>query len=474
MQFPAVNWHEGLFLQPQHFQAWDRHWSERVAETSRWVLPHAYGLREIAINSAALQAGFFQLDSLQAITPTGSLLNIAGGQIERVDLRQFDQTANGSRAHTLDIFAGVPRLRLGASNVHRDSAAPANGSRYTTELCEVPDEVDASSIQSVELRRPNIQILLGEQNRAGYDSLAIARLRRSQDGNSLELDPNFIPPLLDCGAWSGMRTQILSPLSDLLLRASEQAAELLADGSSTLQVNSPLKLTQMVALQSVNPAAAVLRQIAVSNGVHPQTAYHELIRTAASLDILQPARSCQLLPKYDHEDLGPIFKQLKETIIQSLTLLERKPYSQRFLVGTDSGMQTPIELPKNAEKAQWFIGVYKGNVPSELLSHLLDNLDWKFGSVRQVDELYTSRSPGIDLEPSTELPPVLPSGKEWAFFRISQTSPAWQDALETQSIALKINDTMIANRDSLQGNPHLVVQYGQHKIPLKFAIFSIG
>ncbi len=43
MQFPAVNWHEGLFLHPHHFQAWDRHWTERVSTGEQWQSPHGYG-----------------------------------------------------------------------------------------------------------------------------------------------------------------------------------------------------------------------------------------------------------------------------------------------------------------------------------------------------------------------------------------------------------------------------------------------
>ena len=78
MQFPAVNWHEGLFLQPHHFQAWDRHWSERVTAGEQWQNPYFYGITEIAINSAALAAGHFQLDALKARTPAGGAIAIDG------------------------------------------------------------------------------------------------------------------------------------------------------------------------------------------------------------------------------------------------------------------------------------------------------------------------------------------------------------------------------------------------------------
>ncbi len=182
MQFPAVNWHEGLFLQPHHFQAWDRHWSERVSTGEQWLNPFSYGILSIAINEAALSAGYLQIDSLRCKTPGGVLIDFGvGHQSDRRDLRPAfhgtsDQSSQGSSSargmegngsQRLDVFIGVPRLKLGNKNV--DPVQHMNGARFRAHWLDLPDEVDAATVRPVELRQLNAKILLGTDDLAGYD-----------------------------------------------------------------------------------------------------------------------------------------------------------------------------------------------------------------------------------------------------------------------------------------------------------------
>jgi type VI secretion system protein ImpJ len=482
MQFPAVNWHEGLFLQPHHFQAWDRHWSERVAAGEQWQNPYFYGISEIAINSAALAAGHFQLDLLKARTPGGALLQLsAGQQSERCDLRgalDASQLAGNNAAvetspRFIEVSIGIPRLRLGGENVNRGTSG--QGVRFSSELLELPDEVDASSIQPVELRRVNAHLLLSGQELSGYDALPLARVRRSEDGSAIELDPHYIPPLLDCSAWPEMRSHILSPVADLLARASEQAGQALADASGALQANSPIQLAQLMLLQVVNPAASMMRVMATSRGIHPHAAYLELARLAGSLDLFHAQRSVKATRAYDHDQLGPIFAQLKRRIVTALASFDNQPYIQKFFVGNETGLQTAIDTVPTG-KVEWYIGVHKGQLPLAQLQLLLSaaHMDWKLGSLEQVERLFTQRAPGVELQPVDEIPAVLPHGTEWAYFKIDPRSAAWKEVLASRSLAIRIKDSMIANSDTLQGSRQLEVAVKQQVIPLRFALFGVS
>lgn len=491
MQFPAVNWHEGLFLQPHHFQAWDRHWSERVSAGEQWQNPHFYGISEIAINSAALSAGHFQIDALKARTPGGSLLQLsAGQQSPRCDLRGVQGASNGSPFQVqssvnqprdsidsgdlrIKVYIGIPRLRLGSENVNRGSSN--NGQRFSSELLELPDEVDASSVQPVELRRVNAHLLLGGQDLSGYDALPIACVRRSEDGTSMELDPQYIPPLLDCVAWPGMRSLVLSPIADLLTRASEQAGQALADASGSIQANSPVQLAQLLLLQVVNPAASMMRVMTSSRGIHPHAAYLEMARLAGALDMFHPQRCVKPTKGYDHDQLGPLFLQLKQRIALALASFDSKPYFQKFLIGNEFGMQTSIDsLPQG--KVEWYVGVYKGKLPLDILQQLLSagHMDWKLGSIAQVERLFTQRTPGVELQPVQDIPAILPRGSEWAYFKIDQSSAAWKEVIASQSLAMRIKDSIIANAESLVGSRQLDVIYQKQTIPLKFALFGVS
>lgn len=497
MQFPAVNWHEGLFLHPHHFQAWDRHWSERVAISEQWQNPFSYGIAEIAINSSALAAGFIQIDSLRAKTPGGVLVEFAAGQQpERRDVRmalELEGQSSAARSqgtgsspdamrasNFVDVYLAVPRLTLGGKNV--DQAGHRNGARFQAEWMDLPDEIDAASVKPVEFRKLNAKILLSTDDRAGYDVLRIARIERGdRDGAIAQLDSQYIPPLLDCSAWAHLRSEILSPIGDWMLQASEQASQQMVDAGGCLQANSSLEVQRLLLLQVVNPAASVLKVLTYTRGIHPLQAYIELSRLAGALDIFQPDRRWRSAEAYDHENLGPLFIALKRRILQSLQSLEREPFRQRYFLGAESGMQLMLDAADLKQAKKWFIGVYKGDLGQDTLDELLSpgNLDWKLGSADQVDWLFTHRAPGLEFKQVRSVPAMLPKGSHWAYYEIQHTdSPAWQEIARTGSIAMRIKDSLIVNRQELQGNRKLVIQYAtgsqsKRSVTLEFALFGV-
>ena len=50
----AVHWHEGMFLQPHHFQAEHRYQNARTHRAIKWPVHHNWGLREISVDPEAL------------------------------------------------------------------------------------------------------------------------------------------------------------------------------------------------------------------------------------------------------------------------------------------------------------------------------------------------------------------------------------------------------------------------------------
>ncbi len=491
MQFPAVNWHEGLFLQPHHFQAWDRHWTERVSAGEQWLSPHGYGLLELNINSDALATGFLQIDLIRCKTPGGAMIEWSlSSMLERRDLRQaLDVVSNSSQPYGsglqssatpssgfVDIYVGVPRLVLGTRNV--DAPDHRNGSRFRAHWLDLPDELDAACVKPVELRELNAKILLSTDDLAGYDILRIARVRRSEaDGALVRLDNNYIPPLIDCSANSLMRSEILSSIFDLMQQCSEQFAKQILDAGNSLQATSPIDVQRLLVLQAINPAASVLRVLATSKGIHPFTLYVELARLAGTLDLLSSKRSAKLTSPYDHENLGGIFFELKRRIMAAVDGLQRAPYHQWTFVGNEHGMQLSIAPKLLASMQRWYLGIHRGASDAEALQRLMTQgqLDWKLGSLNQVEKLFTARSPGVQLARCVGAPTSLPSSDQWIYYEIvGLDSPVWKDVLATGSLGLRICDSMIANRPQLVGQNTISITVGKEQHSLQFSLFGVA
>jgi type VI secretion system protein ImpJ len=139
-------------------------------------------------------------------------------------------------------------------------------------------------------------------------------------------------------------------------------------------------------------------------------------------------------------------------------------------------MQVTLEPRWFNSDWQWFIGVRKGELSVQELRDLLSpgQLDWKFGSSRQVEVLFTHRAAGLDMSLLDRPIRALPANQDWVYFEVSRRdTPAWRDVQETQTLAVRLKDSLILNLDQLQGERRLVVSCRGRRVPLEFALFAI-
>lgn len=483
MQNLPVHWHEGLFLRPHHLQAWDRHWSESKTASERWQNPYSYGLASISVNADALASGFFQLDGVRAKMPEGTMVELTAGEsTERVDLRAGFARAEANETsiaiaggQSVDVFLAVPRLQLGSPNVAEGDQT--EGARFHQLKIRVPDETDGASVEPIVFRRVNACLLLSTDDLSGYDVLRIARVNRGTTGGAIaELDDRYIPPLLDCAAWPQMRQQVLRPIQDIMMSKIELLSKLVCDHSIRLDAEQPGDLQRILMLQTLNQAAAVIGVLNQSSGVHPWQAYTELSRLAGSLDLFGETRGLQSIEAYDHDALGSLFFAIRARIVSRIASVGRNAYQQRYFVGSGLGMQVSLDPQWLTKDWKCVLGVRRGELSVAALERLLSPgiLDWKMGSARQVEALYSKRAGGLELKPLKDVPRLLPSQSDWSFFEIAGRGPAWTDVLSTGTIAIRLREELIEHQHSLNGNQVLSVRVNETSAALQFAIFAIN
>src|SRR5262249_40856050 len=136
-------------------------------------------------------------------------------------------------------------------------------------------------------------------------------------------------------------------------------------------------------------------------------------------------------------------------------------FEQRYFVGVGNGMQVTLEPKWFNSNWQWYIGVNKGELSETECREMLSagQLDWKFGSSRQVEILFQHRAEGRQLLLIEREIRALPSRRDWLYFEVDRKdAPAWRDVQETQTLAMRLKDSLIVNRDRLQGERSMVVQ----------------
>ncbi len=470
MRHLPVHWSEGLFLRPHHLQAADRHWAELLALSERWDHSYGYGLRLLEYSDEAIANHHFQVHACHARMRDGTLVSIDPGQEpDRVDLR-----AALDKEGSVQVLLGVPKLKMGAANV--SLTGPSEQIRYRELTQSVQDESAGGNDQEIQFRATNVRVLLSSDETEGYELLPIARIERAgQQEATPRLDRAYIPPLLAVDAWPPLALDIVRAIYDIIGKKVEVLGQQVINRAITLASQEPGDLDRLLMLHALNQAHATLGVLAFARGVHPLTAYTELCRVVGQLSIFSAERRVPEVPRYDHDDLAGIFRWVRRQIELLLMQVRDYEYEQRFFVGEGQGMRVSLESKWLASEWTWFVGVQHAGLSGEECLALLSPgvLDWKLGSSRQVDALFEFGAEGLHLTPLAQAPRALPPRSDWSYFQVSRQNAAWDDVLETQTLAMRLKDTLIANRASLQGERKLVVASGGQQVALQFALFAV-
>lgn len=468
MSQPAVHWYEGMFLRPQHFQAADRHWAEELSQAVQWRQPYTYGLRSCEVAADPLGAYQFQLNACRLAMRDGTLLELT--RPLRIDLRAVFQTQAEVMVHL-----AIPKLVLGRKNADESREGDARRSAYRREL---PDENLAGPDQEIDLFDLNARLMLSTQSLEGFESLPVARVRRSGSEEATpELDQDYFPPSLALEAWPELQLGVVRAVYDLIGGKIEVLSQRVAERGLNLTSQEPGDLDDLLMLHELNQAWAVLHSLTYAQGVHPYQAYRELCRVVGQLYLFHPSRRIDpQLPAYDHDDLARVFRWLQRRIAELLGGAKKLDYEQRYFVGTVKGMHVTLDPKWMGGDWQWYVGVHGENINEQLTRDLLrpGTLNWKLGSAQSVDLLFRYAMPDVKSnEPTETKPRALPAQRGWLYFEIRREGPAWKDVFATQTLAMRFTENVIANLDALAGQRKLEVLYQDKRAVLEFALFAV-
>jgi type VI secretion system protein ImpJ len=484
MQNLPVHWYEGLFLRPQHLQAADRFWSEVTQKSHQWDAPYHYGLHSIEFSKEALGNHQFEVYELRARMRDGTLVSLESGQeLDRVNVKDAVNRAQATAklqdafnsSAEVTVYLAVPRLRMGRANVgNGEGGADA---RYLEAELPVQDESRGGNDQRLQFRQLNARLLLSTDDLAGYELLPIARIERATDREATpQLDETYIPPVLSTTAWPQLNRIFVRDIHDMVGKKIEVLSAQIKNRHIGLDARDPGDAERILMLSQLNAAYCTLAVLSFAQGVHPLVAYTELCRLVGQLSIFGPARKAESIPAYDHEDLYRVFWEIRRRIEALINAVRDYEYEQRYFVGVGLGMQVSLEAKWFNSDWQWFVGVNKADLNALECRDLLSagQLDGKLGSSRQVENLFTNRRAGVELTPVDRQIRALPSRSEWIYFEIPRRdSPAWRDVQETQTLAMRLKDSLILNKDRLQGQSQMVVSFKGRKVPLEFALFAV-
>ena len=427
-QLQPVIWAKGTFLTPQHLQLQDRFF-ESVLEFKLGALKYCpWGFAELQIDHEALSAGNLALTRAVGLFPDGLAFDIPDSDAAPGE-RRIEQSF-GPDQTTLEIFLAVPQHRDRGLNV---SVGQKTGdARYQAEIALSRDENTGLAEKPVQVARKNLRLLLEGEPLQGNTILRLGRVKKTETG-LYQLDPQFIPPLLDISA-SEYLVAILRRLVEILSAKSSTLSGTRRQKNQSLAEFTAADIANFWLLYTANSYLPVMRHIFESRKGHPEGLYTTMLALAASLTTFSSTLQPRDLPNYNHDNLGACFTDLDEKLRLLLeTVVPSNFVSLPLVLSRPSIYSAALANDKYLLNTRMYLAISADMSEGDLLRRVPQLV--KMCSATHIETLIRQALPAMQLTHVPSPPGSIPIKLNYQYFSLNQSGAAWEAVQRARNIA---------------------------------------
>ncbi len=283
MPHGPVFWHQGMFLQPQHFQLAERSAELLFTPCHQWSTPHLWGICRGEFELAASGMRSLSVTTGEFLFPDGTYLKFPGNAV--IEPRLLPETIEASGG-ALTAYLGVRKWQEQGENVTIVAQGEPLGrvaSRFVTGEVGTsrPDLYGAGPAAEVRQLSHLVRIFWEDELDLLGDYLLIPFARLELRDETVELSRDFIPPSVSIAS-SQPLLALVREIRDLLsarCRALEAGKK--QRGVQDAEFGSK-DLVYLLALRTMNRHLAQLDHL-MGGAVHPWQVYGALTQLAAEL-----------------------------------------------------------------------------------------------------------------------------------------------------------------------------------------------
>jgi len=417
-QLQKVLWTKGVLLNPQHLQTQDRYLESLLAFRLSALAVYPWGFSRLELDREALTGGVLNLTGATGLLPDGLVFDVgeadpAPSPLPLAEHWQPDQTS-------MLVYLAIPEQTTGRMNV-----APRAGERDTRYVAEVVlqrDENTGLAEKPIQVARKNLRLVAEGESLEGTVSLPLARIRRSQAG-LLELDPTFIPPLINIAASTHLVALVRS-LVELMAAKSAALSGMRRQRSVGLADFGVSDVANFWLLYTVNSHLPRFQHLYTSAAVHPATAYSAMIDLAGALMTFATFAQSSDLPEYQHTNLSDCFGQLGVLLRRLLETAVPTNYVSLPLRQTEASLYaTALDEDRYLAAPHVYLAISAGVKPDELIRRVPQLL--KVSSADRIDSLIRRALPGVQLRYTPEPPSAIPLKLNFRYFALERSGEDW-------------------------------------------------
>ena len=439
-------WNQGILLQPQHFQLFDRNCQGLFAPYRKYQQPHFWGVGTMALQKSALGTRTFNLEGGEFLFPDGTYVSL--NENGCINARAFDEAwVEGGKPFT--VYLGLKKWRESGDNVTvlptLESVAAVTTRFVTTTAHDDVKDLHAGGPEG-QVKRLRFVLKIfweSEQDQLGeYELIPLAQLERF--GAEIRLSEDFIPPCLSCAASPSLNTLIREIRDQVTARGYQLEEHKSKRGIQTAEFGSR-DMVYFLALRSVNRYVPLLFHYTEADQVHPWHLYGVLRQLIGELTAFSERVSVlgelqdgkKVLPEYDHTNLWGCFSAAQDMISHLLDEITAGP-EYVIRLAHDGTFYTADLKPAIFEGRNRFYLAVKTEEDAKTVLQALEEIA-KLSSREHLDTLVSRSLPGIGLQYLQMPPQELPRRSNTIYFAINHHDDQWTAVSRNYCLALYWN-----------------------------------
>lgn len=419
-----VVWSEGMFLRPQHFQQQERFLDNQLQSLFMPSHPNAWGFTELELDTEQLKLGKVSLRKLAGTFQDGTCFSMP-------DEDPLPQTIEiPVNTHDTEIILCLPIQRPESTNVgaiddHLRYIKKQQPSRDTSSQQGLPADIEIACL--------NTELKLGTEDLSGYLVLPIAKVKQYEQDKPIELESEYIPPVLRCAASTFMKEKL-----DELLKLIQHRGDALAGRLTSSDRGSSAAFQDFMYLQLINRIQPLFSHYCSAHNVAPYEFYHQLIQFIGELSSFTDARMRPPeIPEYSHSSLTNMFASLFSTTREYLSTVAEQTANMLELTERKYGIHVaPINDRSQLDTCTFILSV-KGKADKTELQRSLPSLV-RIAPVEKIRDIISSQTSGIPIKPLASEPRQIPYFSGVVYFEIEQSGDLWEMMKKSGGFAVHV------------------------------------
>ncbi len=439
-----ILWHQGLFLQPHHFQQNDAFVKSLLTPHNLYHSPFFWGCGRFAVQDTALSQRSIEIEACELIFQDGTWAKYPGNAV--VQTRSFADLSFDVEGETpVTVYLGIKKWNefdKNATSLNSQGGIDPVGTRYisSVEPESVKDLHEGGNPANVRKMDLIVKIFWDHEIDSFKEYLMIPVGRLELKEEKIGLSKAFIAPTYLISG-SDILMKILKNLRENIISRSRIFESYKFSQGLTSDFDAHF-LPHLLVLSALNRALPLLNHIIELKTFHPETAYGVLRQMVGDLSTFtdrinalgQLKDGMPLLPEYDHENLYHCFNEAQVLLGELLRGISIGGESIFSMAREANYFRAQLPAEEFRDSYLYFL-VLKSLADPDLIINDMQKIV-KIGNSKNIDNMISRALPGVPVKHRLVPPPGMPKRAGSYYFRIDSKHHLWEEIKRSGDMAL--------------------------------------